>query len=538
MNDLLSIWSSSPGMSLVVWALIAMIILYAGRKPAHNVFKITGRTIFRTMRLWSYTLNALEQRLNCRNREILLANGAKEAEKYIEREFFRVNNIVERDLSQYPTLHRQICDVIDKIEQDYKGSSDTAPLPPAWSEVVETITALPQSGDPAVNKILQNVKNAVEESHSKTLKTYKDASSQRHKLLASMIPNWRKMQSTLNEVNGKITSIDERSKSIDTQMDNYQKIRHGEGAAVSALTSSSLTQFFISGLVLIIAVLGGLINFQLIAMPMSEMVGGASYIGSMKTSDIAALVLILIEIAMGLFLVESLRITHLFPVISSMDDRLRKRMAIVSFTILAILACIEASLAYMRDLLALDREALQASLTGAGVEIAHNAALRWIPSVGQMIMGFILPFALVFIAIPLESFIHSLRIVLGVLGIGILRALRVVIRMCGGIANHLSLLCVHLYDLLIMLPLGLERIVHQQLNRFALTQQKPIKQDVAESEFYGQETSEKTTADLEKGIDSGSAEPAITPQKRKARSQSRTSKDDANNSRGLAPTIA
>ncbi len=44
----------------------------------------------------------------------------------------------------------------------------------------------------------------------------------------------------------------------------------------------------------------------------------------MKTSDIAALVIILIEIAMGLFLLESLRITRLFPIISSMDDQMHR----------------------------------------------------------------------------------------------------------------------------------------------------------------------------------------------------------------------
>src|SRR5690625_6517618 len=85
---------------------------------------------------------------------------------------------------------------------------------------------------------------------------------------------------------------------------------------------------------------------------MSEMVGGASYIGSVRTSDVAALVIIMVEITMGLFLLEALQITRLFPVIGSLDDTMRKRMAIAAFTILVIFASIEASLAYMRDLLA------------------------------------------------------------------------------------------------------------------------------------------------------------------------------------------
>ena len=239
-------------------------------------------------------------------------------------------------------------------------------------------------------------------------------------------------------------------------MHSYEEIRNKDDSMARTLASSSLTQFFISTLVLIIAMFGGLINFQLIAMPMSEMVGGTSYIGPMKTSDIAALVIIMVEIAMGLFLMESLRITHLFPIIGSMDDKMRKRMVVITFSILAILATVEASLAYMRDLLAMDREALTQSLAGASIV---EAEFRWIPSLGQMIMGFILPFALAFVAIPLESFIHSLRTVLGMMAMAVLHSLAFTARLIGGSARQLSKMLISLYDILIMLPLGIERLV-------------------------------------------------------------------------------
>ena len=165
--------------------------------------------------------------------------------------------------------------------------------------------------------------------------------------------------------------------------------------------------------------------------------------------------IILIEIAMGLFLLESLRITKLFPVIGHMDDRMRRRMMMVTFTILLVLASIEASLAYMRDLLALDREALQQSLTGVGSGVVE-AQFRWIPSIGQMVMGFILPFALAFVAIPLESFIHAVRTVLGVIVVGVLRTVIITLRLIGGFANHFSKILVHVYDMLIMVPLTVE----------------------------------------------------------------------------------
>ncbi|WP_185964488.1 hypothetical protein [Aliikangiella marina] len=465
-NELLMLWSDNAATSLVIWLIIAIIIFYLGRKQAHQVFQTTGKAIYSTMRLWGFTLARLEQRLTQRNREFLIASGARATEKAIEREFTRITNIVQRDLSKYPGLHRQIAESIEKIESDYQKSVDAAPLPPAWGEVVETIAALPTSGDPTVVKILSNIKKAVDESHQQTLKTFKKSSAKSHALLAGMQPRWRNIDEKLDQVNDKINGLETCSKNIDKQVENYQDILANKDSAVNALGSSALTQFFISGLVLVIAVMGGLINFQLIALPMSEMVGGSSYIGSMKTSDIAALVVILIEIAMGLFLFESLRITNLFPIISSMDDRMRRRMMIVTFTILTILATIEASLAYMRDLLALDREALQQSLINAGAAGGVvEAQFRWIPSMGQMVMGFILPFALAFIAIPLESFIHSLRVVLGLVAIGFLRACRVIVRIVGGFAKHLSQILVYLFDLLIMLPVSIEAAIKRRSER-------------------------------------------------------------------------
>ena len=160
---------------------------------------------------------------------------------------------------------------------------------------------------------------------------------------------------------------------------------------------------------------------------------------------------------------ESLRITHLFPIIGSMDDTMRKRMVLITFSILAILATVEASLAYMRDLLALDREALTQSLAGTG--IIAEAEFRWIPSLGQMIMGFILPFALAFVAIPLESFIHSLRTVLGMIALSLIHAIAFVARLIGGSARQLSVMLVSLYDLFIMLPLGIERLIASSIKR-------------------------------------------------------------------------
>ena len=120
----------------------------------------------------------MENRVCLRNREILLASGVKSSEKTIEREFTRVTDIVQRDLSQYPALHKQIAESISQIEIDYQNSSSAALLPPAWGNVVETIANLPANGDPTVNKLLTNIKKAVDESHQQTLKAFKKSSTE------------------------------------------------------------------------------------------------------------------------------------------------------------------------------------------------------------------------------------------------------------------------------------------------------------------------------------------------------------------------
>ena len=73
-----------------------------------------------------------------------------------------------------------------------------------------------------------------------------------------------------------------------------------------------------------------------------------------------------------------------------------------------------------------------------------------------MIMGFVLPFALTFVAIPLESFIHSSRTVIGLAIAWLLRSGAFVLRLIGNLVNHLGQAVIALYDLLIFPALWIE----------------------------------------------------------------------------------
>jgi len=323
-----------------------------------------------------------------------------------------------------------------------------------------------------VANMLGEINRTLAEQHRSAIENYRNSNASRHAILNKMLPVWRKVQKALDDVGKSIGKLNQRAKSTDRYMDEYEQIRLQTDKAARMLSSSSLTQFFISGMVLMIAFGGALINFNLIALPMSEMVGGTSYIGPYKTSDVAGLVIILIELTMGLFLMESLRITRLFPIIGSMDDKMRYRMIWITFTLLAILAGVESALAFMRDRIAQDMEALRQTLAGIEPAVAVTSV---IPTVGQMIMGFILPFVLAFVAIPLESFVASSRTVAGVVTAGLLRLLAFVFRLIGNLGYFSGRFIINLYDLLIFPSIWLEGL---------LTGSKTKRKEAAEEQLY------------------------------------------------------
>lgn len=455
--DLLQLFPGQPALSLTTLLLATVALLYFARKPAHLMIVSFSRAVYNGLRIAAHAVNQAEKRLIERNREVLLAQGREASERIIEREFERVDATLRRDMAEYPALQRQMSEAITRIDEDYHNSTEVPPSPPGWTKAVAAVAKIPSSDDPMVVDILRGINDSLVKAHENAIDEYRSQSRERHLLLKTMLPHWRKLSQVLGQVDKRVSRVMERSRTIDRHMDEYEQIIKGSDKAIRTLSSSSLTQFFIAAFVLAIAVGGAVINFNLIARPMQEMVGGGSYLMGFKTANIAAMVIILVEVAMGLFLMESLRITRLFPTIAALDDKLRIRMMWASFIFLLALAGIEAGLAYMRELLSQDDAALVAGLL-ANREVVPEASNRWITTAAQMGMGFILPFALTFVAIPLESFVHSSRTVLGILAAAVLRVVSVTLRILGNSVRYAGTALTHLYDLIIFAPLWLEAV--------------------------------------------------------------------------------
>jgi hypothetical protein len=442
-----------PVFSALILLTLLVTAMYLARGTAHQAIHALFSALSRGFRLASHGVAHGEARLATRNRDVLLAAGREAKERIIEREFVRVGDTVRKDLANYPDMHRRLSEAIIRIEEDQEKAVEVPPEAPGWARAVEAVAKLDAKNEGA--NILSDIHKSMVKAHGEAMDDYRKASAERHSLLRRMMPDWRLIQETLGRVNTSVESVLARSLTIDRHMEEYDAIVRGEDRAVTVLSSSSVVYFFVSALVLAVATAGAAINFSLISRPMAEMVGGTSFIGSFRTADIAALVIIMVEISMGLFLMESLRITRLFPVISALSDKMRVRMIFITFTILLLMASVEAGLAYMREVLLQDELATSSLLRGDAVAAAINPHL-WITTAAQMGMGFILPFALVFVAIPLETFVHSLRTVLGLAAIGVLRVLALLLRVLGNGARHLGTLGQQVYDLVLFVPLWIE----------------------------------------------------------------------------------
>jgi len=469
--NMLSI-TSNHYLSMMIWIVLLLAALYFARKPFHRAVGSLAKIIHNAMRLTATSVLSAEGKLARRNREVLMAAGLEKAERLVEREFDRINSTVIRDLASYPHLQRQLLELTTRLDEDYTSSADVPTSLPNWRPIIESIAGIKHTGDSMVANMLGEINRTLTEQHKSAIDNYRKSNASRYGILRKMLPVWRKVQKTLNDVGNAIGNLNRRAKSIDRYMEEYEQIRLQTDKAARLLSSSSLTQFFSSGLFLLIALGGAVINFTMIALPMSQIIGNASYIGPYNTSDVAVVVIILIELTMGLFVMESLRITRLFPTIGSMDDKMRRRITWIALSLLAILAGIESVLAFAGDRIVQDLGSLGRSAAGA----EQTASPGMIPAVGKMILGFIFPFALAFAAIPLESFVSSCRTVLGIIVVGALRLISFGLRLIGNIGYYTGRFVINLYDLLIFPTIWLEGV---------LAGSKTNKNEAGEEQHYG-----------------------------------------------------
>ena len=254
--------------------------------------------------------------------------------------------------------------------------------------------------------------------------------------------------------------VDEHRQVIESYGVHVAAIRHGEKKAV--LGYSAGTRFVFAFVLMIAVGIAGWLNFALLERPMTEVVGDSYRVMGIPIYRLAALAIIVLEVAVGMVLLEALGGTTMFPQFEAIEHRRGLKLAIVvtMASALFVLAAIEATLALTRD----DLSRLERELMGT---LANTPPSETAQSVGQVAryaqaaFGFVIPFAMAFLGFAIEMLVRNGRIVAQVVVAEMLKLLAFLLRLLRGLTVGLMTLVVALYDFAIFLPLGIEGVVRR-----------------------------------------------------------------------------
>lgn len=191
-------------LSLLIWFCVLVVVMYIARQPAHQIILLLMRSVRNALRLMARSVMLAERQLRSRNREVLLAQGQAHAERFIEREFQRVEILVNRDLSGYPSLQRDLKEQITRIDEDYVQSGEVPPKPPEWLKAIEAVADIPDTGSPVVAKILNDIHSTLKKALEQDLQEYRRANRDRHSTLKKMMPFWRSLTNSLIQLKEKL----------------------------------------------------------------------------------------------------------------------------------------------------------------------------------------------------------------------------------------------------------------------------------------------------------------------------------------------
>jgi hypothetical protein len=396
--------------------------------------------------------------MRAKDRKVLLESGLAKIQGEILQEFHKIDTANTKSIAGYPELQLKLDESIAKIDGDYKECGQVAPEAPGWSEVVETIArAQGSTGDRIIEKMLSEIHKSAVAGEKKALAELRDVAGKRHKILGSMAPVWKRIEKLGKEINHKADKVIENSRNIDKYMEQYEKITTGGAESIDMLSSKVTKLFIISLIVIFVGMVGAFINFNLIALPMSELVPAGVRVAGLAVSEVSALVIVALELVLGIFLFEAIGVTHTFPQIANMTRGKRKIILYGSLFGLLFLSSVEASLAILREHLAEAKTALDRSLAGESATVAESIDSN-ITVIGQALLGFVLPWILAVIAIPLEMFIEASQHAFA-------KIYTVIVTLICHLANMIAFLIegffkilIHVFDIYIIVPLQISRI--------------------------------------------------------------------------------
>ncbi len=419
-------WTPHPALLWTLVGVLLMLLGYLARVHAHRLIERAARGGQRWLRLAGRGCAALSQRIDTRNREVMLALQFEITRRQLEREFHRVAAAVEQDMTKFQHLERAITEHITVLAEDFERSTQVPPAAPGWIGAVDAIAKLQAENNPeAVARVLSDIHTSVQDQQRETMREYRWAVNARHKILADLRPLWRRAANLVESVGRDSRDLLARAHRIDTLMAAFRELcAHRADARIESFLARWVVALLLTGAAVGLAI----VNAALLTEPLAQVLGAAS--AAPPAWVAAAYTLALVAVA--LLLSEATQVTRLLPLIGGLPRNTRIMLTAMATVLLLALAAGE-------SLLLTEVEAL------AGLsESAANWSLAG--------LGFLLPLMLALLSPALESLLATSRPVLAALTAQLLGFSAVLLRLGAGLWLELGRLLHHLFDLAIIVP--------------------------------------------------------------------------------------
>jgi hypothetical protein len=383
-----------------------------------------------------------------RNRAIVRAAADDVASRRLERQLRRISEQVDRDLGEYPSLHRALSEQVTRIDADHRHAGDTPPTPPAWLDAIAAVASINANNDPAVAAILKDMHSTLESSCHDALLEYRAANRRRFHGLRRMQPYFRRIAAMLEELQRRLERLTAHARTIDGHMAAFEALKTARHHSIRRLqfelhlrAAGGLALFAIAGF-------AALLSHRLIAQPLQLLLSDTP--GSSDWTSTTAL--ILIALALGVWIAEVTGLTRLLGIAAQLNDRQRRRLALAGGSLLLALALLQAMLAW-------------SAYSSADVPAMPGPA--WLAPLIAALLAAMLPFVIALAAAPLEMVMHSLPAIVGGLLAGSAYLAALMLRLLAATVAALPSPLKKLYDLWIFLPLWCEQTIQAVRSRTA-----------------------------------------------------------------------
>jgi hypothetical protein len=430
MRQLLTDWGLDDW-SLWLTVAVAVVVLYIARPAAHRLLRAGFRFLADLFLIGGHAVAGWSAFIARRCREQLIEHRAEEIESTIERERRQLGTRLGAELAGYPELHRRLVEELVALEDDFRASA----MQPAGTALIgPNGEQLQQPLDWRARRLARD----------------------RVARLSRIVRRLGPIQTLLERLQNIDSRAQNAARRIETAIGEYHALLLSPERRAAGVGISSLQRFLVGLLFGFVAIGGAFLNFFLIERPMAEMVGENYEVAGLPLPQAAALVMIMLEASAGIALMEFWGVTRLVPFIDRLEPYKRTILTIACFVFLLALASIEAGLALVREDIIRASEATVQQIQGNTTPVAGPSLL---PQIVQATLGFVIPFLLALIAVPLELLLTYGTILGGFVVSAALAVVAVVLRLAHRLLRGLEAVLIALYDLVIFLPLGIEQLV-------------------------------------------------------------------------------